>query len=306
VVSLTLPPNMIMSDFAVGDFVLHHEGRVTRLLDRQSHLTRRASGSATERQLIAANLGALAVVSSCNADFNMARIERYLAMARAGGVVPLVVLTKADMNDPAPYLEQLAAAAPDTVALALNAQDKAAVAAALAPWIAPGQTLALAGSSGVGKTTLANALTEETHLTQAIREDDARGRHTTTARHMVRLVTGGWLIDTPGMRELQLTDAAQGLAESFGDLETLSLSCRFSDCGHVSEPGCAVQAALQDGSLDADKLRRWQKLLREDAANSRTLAATHAVNRAFGKVGRKAQAEKKARRRSGFAGIDGD
>ena len=294
-VSLTLPPRSLMAEYAVGDWVLHDQGRVSRLLERETHLTRRASGSAVERQLIAANLNALAVVSSCNADFNPGRIERYLAMARAGGVVPLVVLTKADLADPEPYLAELQGASPGVIALAVNALDPAAVALALAPWIAPGQTLALAGSSGVGKTTLANALTTEIHLTKAIREDDARGRHTTTGRHMVKLASGGWLIDTPGMRELQLTDAAQGLAESFTDLEILALTCRFTNCHHDNEPGCAIRAAVETGNLAGDKLRRWQKLLREDAMNSRSLAEAHALNRSFGKRSRKAAQAKRVR-----------
>ena len=148
--------------------------------------------------------------------------------------------------------------------------------------------MVLLGSSGVGKTTLANALTGGDAAVQGIREDDAKGRHTTTARYLVAMLTGGWLIDTPGVRELQLTDVADGIDALFDDLTALSLSCRFTNCTHDREPGCAIQTAIAAGTIDEARLQRWQKLLREDRHNSESIHAAHQRNRNFGKLHRKA------------------
>lgn len=270
--------------YAVGDWVLHDGFKVTRRLDRLTEIARRAAGPQAARQLIAANVNTLAVVTSCNDDFNVARLERYLAMATQAGCLPLVVLTKADMSgDPAEYAKTAARLSPLLTAITLNAKDPDD-ADRLSAWCGPGQTLALVGSSGVGKTTLQNHLTGITALTQDIREDDAKGRHTTTARALRPTRAGGWLIDTPGMRELALSDAAVGIEAVFADVTDLIPQCRFNDCAHEQEPGCAVQAAIADGSLDPGRLERWQKLMREDQFNSESVAEARARYRKLGKM----------------------
>ena len=167
----------------------------------------------------------------------------------------------------------------------------------LAPWIGRGQTVALLGSSGVGKSTLVNSLSgHAVQATLGIREDDAKGRHTTTGRSLHRLASGAWLMDTPGIRELQLIDAADGIDEVFKDISLLIDACRFSDCTHVSEPGCAVLEALESGALDEQRLKRYQKLLREERHNSGTIAKSRARGRKFGKMAKRVFAAKIKRR----------
>lgn len=270
--------------FAVGDWLLHDGTRALRRLAPVTELSRKAAGEAAERQLIAANIDTLGIVTSCNADFSVPRLERYLAIAMGAGCLPLVILTKADeAPDAEDYLRDARRLSPLVTALALDARDPEEV-ARLRPWVGPGQTLALVGSSGVGKTTLQNALTGVEQATQAIREDDARGRHTTTARHLRRALAGGCLIDTPGMRELGMIDAAEGIAQVFADIEALAQGCRFRDCAHEGEPGCEVQAAIAAGTLEADRLRRWRKLEREDRFHTESLQERHARTRAWAKA----------------------
>ena len=286
------------ADVAVGDWLLPDDvGRPLRRLERKSLIARRAAGTGAETQLIAANLDTLFIVSSCNADFNVARLERYLALARQAGVLPVVVLTRADAcPDPADFVDRARALGASLPIEAVNTLDPGAV-ARLEPWCGPGETVALAGSSGVGKSTLVNALTRAALATQGIREDDARGRHTTTTRSLHRTRAGGWLIDTPGMRALRLSDVAEGIAAVFDDVAALAGDCRFGDCTHDGEPGCAVQAAVAAGALDAGRLARWQKLAREDARNSATLAEARARDRAHGRFFRSVKRE--IRRRKG-------
>jgi len=282
-VSLTLPSDLLTSAVAVGDWCLTDGAVLHRLLSRHSVLTRRAAGKGVDRQLIAANLDRLAIVTSCNAEFSAARLDRYIALAHAGGVAPAIILTKADTTDPAPYLAEAGQAARGAPVLALDSRDPAA-ARALAPWCGPGQTLGLVGSSGVGKSTLAGSLTGVKQETGPIREADARGRHTTSARFLIRTLAGGWLIDTPGMRELRLTDATEGIAATFDDLDALALTCRFTNCTHESEPGCAISAALDAGSIGPERLQRWRKLMEEDRHNNETLHEARVRNRSFGKT----------------------
>lgn len=292
-----LTPNRSTGEFAVGDWVLADvQARVQHLLDRRSLLQRRAAGTAAASQLIAANVDVLFIVSSCNADFNLPRLERYLALAHQAGCYPVVVLTKADTcADVSDFTAQAESLAPFLTVLAINALDPDDVAQALT-WCPVGQTSALVGSSGVGKTTLANGMTGQSEATAGIREDDARGRHTTTARALHRMRNGGWLIDTPGMRALRLLDAQDGLDEVFSDLTELAASCRFADCQHDAEPGCAVQAAIAEGTLDPDRLDRWRKLRREDQRNSETVAQSRARNKAFGKMVRSIMKDTKSRK----------
>ena len=278
---------------AVGDWVLEEAGSVTQVLDRKSLLKRRAPGEEAREQLIAANVDTLGIVTSCNDDFNPARLERYLVVAAEAGCLPLVILTKSDQTEEtADYIRRTEQLSPLLTAIAINAKNPEDI-ARLEPWCRTGQTLALVGSSGVGKTTIRNALTGGAAATQDIREDDAKGRHTTTSREMARTHAGGWLIDTPGMRALRLADVADGISAVFEDIETLASECRFSDCAHGPEPGCAIQGAVAAGQLDADRVRRWQKLTAEEARHSETLAAARARGKGFGKVVRSAKARKR-------------
>ncbi len=256
-----------------------------RILSRTSLFKRRAPGTGLRLQLIAANIDTLFIVSSCNLDFNIARVERYLVLASEAGVTPVIVLTKADLTE-AP--EDFAAAARGLQSGLLVETVDARVhetVACLAPWCARGQTVAVLGSSGVGKSTLINTLIgAEATETQDTRQDDDKGRHTTRARALHRLPQGGWLLDTPGMRELQLTDAATGLDDVFADIVALSDQCRFGDCVHETEPGCAVLAAIEAGAIDADRLRRWRKLAAEELYNTQSMSERRARGRALGKM----------------------
>jgi len=260
---------------AVGDWLLidRESLQPTRILRRSSLFKRLAAGGRQKLQVIAANVDTVFLVASCNEDFNIARLERYLVLAREVGVVPVVVLTKMDLVDrPEHFAEAARRLQPDLAVETVNARDADSV-SRLAAWCGPGQTVALLGSSGVGKSTLVNTLRGSNSIaTQAVREEDGKGRHTTTVREMHRLDRGGWLLDTPGMRELQLTDAASGLAEVFDDIVALTQQCRFSNCTHEAEPGCSVQAAMQQGKLDRVRLNRWRKLASEDTANSERTA----------------------------------
>ncbi len=274
-----------LEPLAVGDWLLLGEGP-PRLLVRQSTISRKAAGTAHAVQLIATNVTTMFIVSSCNAEFNIGRLERYLVLARQCGVAPVMILTKADLGDePQDYVDRARTLDGTLVVEALDARSQDA-AERLAPWCGRGETVVLVGSSGVGKSTLANLLAGAEQHVQGIREDGARGRHTTTARSMHRLLGGGWLIDTPGIRELQLNDVAEGIEAVFGDILELATTCHFRDCEHEAELGCAVRAAVLDGSLTVRRLDSWRKLQREDRWNSQTLAEGRAASRRFGKMHR--------------------
>ena len=292
---LTLDPDTSAGEIAVGDWVLcdPDSSRMIRRLTRQSTLQRGSDYHYGERQLIAANIDTIFITTSCNADFNLARIERYLALAHDADITPVIVLTKADkVDDPEAYATQARALGRNLSVVVLDALH-GDVAGILAPWVGNGQTVALAGSSGVGKTTLANALTGNNAATQGIREDDARGRHTTTRRSLHHLPTGGWLIDTPGMRGLGVADVAAGISATFPEISEVEDTCRFRNCKHESEPGCAVQAGVVAGDIDPERLKRYQKLRREDSIATESIAQAHARGRKFGKVVKAATARKK-------------
>ncbi len=294
--SFAADPNMPVGDLAVGDWVLTKDQRVLRRLERRSTLARRAAGHGGELQLIAANLDTLFIVTSCNADFNPARLERYLALAVSAGVQPVILLTKVDQCEaPETYIAQAQALSRGLVVIALDARHED-VRGVLADWAGNGHTVALLGSSGVGKSTLANALSGADLATGGIREDDAKGRHTTTNRQMIALPAGGWLIDTPGIRELRLADAQDGVNAVFDDIAELAAACRFSDCNHQAEPGCAVTAAIKAGTLDPDRLRRWGKLRGEDRHYAETAPEARQRGKAFGKTVRDAMNHKRRRR----------
>ncbi len=276
-VKVALPPKTKTTDFAVGDWILAEpeNNLVVRRLDRHALLQRKTEGARLP-QLIAANVDTLFIVTSCNDDFNPARLERYLALANEAETNPVIVLTKADKTkDVAPFFERAAALQRGLKVVSLNAKSPDA-ANTLAPWCQQGQTVALVGSSGVGKSTLLNTLTskqgEDAQLTGGIREDDAKGRHTTTSRSLHGIKGGGWVIDTPGIRTLHLSDVSEGLGILFAEITELAPNCRFRNCTHAHEPGCAVQAAVEEGKIDPSRLERWRKLQEENETNSPDVA----------------------------------
>ena len=267
-VKLILPVHANTGDFAVGDWVLidPRTQALNRRLTRRTALGRRTEGSAIS-QVAAANVDTIFILTSCNADFNLARLERYLALANQGGIDPVVLLTKADIApDPGAYQSQAAALQRELTVLVVNPRSSDA-ASELVPWCGAGRTVVLVGSSGVGKSTLVNTLaglgSELPQKTGEIREHDAKGRHTTTARSLHPIAGGGWVIDTPGVRALHVSDATQGIETLFSEITELAPLCRFRDCTHAHEPGCAVQAAVGAGTLDGDRLTRWRKLMDE-------------------------------------------
>jgi len=284
---LIFPPDMTSADVAVGDWILAEAGRICHTLPRHSLLHRRAAGTGVGLQLIAANVDTMLIVTACGLEFNAARVERYLVLAHASGIAPVIVLTKADVVDPEPFTLQATAVAGGAPVLALNAKTGAA---ALLPFISAGKTAVLMGSSGVGKSTLANGLLgAETLATGGVREKDERGRHTTTARHLFALPNGGWLIDTPGVREVQLADVDAGIDMLFADILELGEGCHFRDCTHKTEPKCAVQAAIARGEVDPARLERWRKLVAEGADNAAAL--TQSQTRAAGRHTKKSAAK---------------
>lgn len=258
---------------AAGDWVAVSanagDGKATihAVLPRRTAFVRRAADSVQTLQVIAANIDVVFIVTSMNADLNPRRLERFLAAAWQSGARPVVVLTKADLCDqPEVQAAEIATLAAGCPVLVVSVPQGLGL-DGLMDHIRPGETCVLIGSSGVGKSTLVNALLgEERMATQEIRAADARGRHTTSYRQLVLLPGRGLLLDTPGIREVGLIDADVGLATVFEDIERLAENCRFRDCGHSTEPGCAVRGALDEGLLDADRWAHFQKLSRELAA----------------------------------------
>lgn len=261
---------------AVGDWVLHDGRRILALLPRRTAIKRAAAGEHYQQQVIAANVDTAFVVCGLDLDFNPRRIERYLLLVGGGGVQPVVVLTKADLdgaNAEAARSALASVAALGVAVVALDARDPRA-AGVLAPWLAPGRTVVLVGSSGAGKSTLTNTLLGQARMkTGQVRARDSRGRHTTTYRALLALPSGACLIDTPGMRELKPTGEEELADGGFADIEALAARCRFNDCAHRSEPGCAVRAAVEAGTLDASRLANYLKLREEVAGAAHRLAS---------------------------------
>jgi ribosome biogenesis GTPase len=272
---------------AVGDWVCvepilgENTVLIRAVLPRRTKLSRKAAGEALEEQVIASNLDAVFITTALNMDFNARRLERFLAVCRESGAAPVLLLNKLDQcPDPAPYLAEAKAVSGGAPVVALSAKTGDGI-AELAEWVKPGRTVGFIGSSGVGKSTLVNRLLGTDLIrTFATRESDERGRHTTTHRQLFVLPGGGVLLDTPGMREMQFWDAEQGLKKAFDEIDALAPSCRFKDCGHDSEPGCAVKAGLESGAVTPERLESWRKLKRElKARTARVDPATAAAEK---------------------------
>jgi len=255
---------------AVGDWVAAdvHDGRssalILEVLLRRSRFVRKMAGKRIAEQVLAANVDVALLVAALDGDFNPRRMERYLAQCWEAGAKPVIVLNKADgcgdASVKAAAMERIALGTVVTVISARTGQGMEG----FERFLTPGQTVVLLGSSGVGKSTIANwLLGEKQQYVQPVREGDSRGRHTTSARELFILPNGALLMDTPGLRELQLWDAAQGVSETFADIDALAAECRFGDCTHEAEPGCAVRAALEAGTLDEGRVENRRKLLRE-------------------------------------------
>jgi ribosome biogenesis GTPase len=275
-----------LSGPAVGDWVAIRGELAVAVLPRTSAFVRTVAGRTSAAQVVAANLDTVLVVDSLSGEARLRRVERYLAVAWSSGATPVVVLTKADLcEDVAAVVEQVREDALGVEVLAVSSVTGEGVDAVRA-LLPPGRTGAMVGPSGVGKSSLVNALSGETIAdTGEIRESDGRGRHTTTARELHLLPGGGLLVDTPGMRELSLYDDSEGVDTAYADVALLAADCRFRDCRHRTEPGCAVAAAIDDGSLDPARYNAWRKLQAE-------------AHRQLLRVDARARAAEKARLRS--------
>ncbi|MDX2242520.1 MAG: ribosome small subunit-dependent GTPase A [Leptolyngbyaceae cyanobacterium bins.302] len=259
-----------LQDFpAVGDWVAiqpraEQKAMIHAVLPRVSKFSRKVAGSTVEEQVVATNVDTVFLVSGLDGDFNLRRIERYLILAWESGASPVIVLNKADL---CPNLEQrladVEAIAPGVPLIPVSAAQQQGL-EQFTPYLQAGKTIALLGSSGVGKSTITNQLKGESiQAVQAVRQGDDRGKHTTTHRQLILLPSGALIIDTPGMRELQIWSGTEGLPETFTDIADLAHQCRFRDCQHGQEPGCAVQQAIAEGNLDSDRWLNYQKLQRE-------------------------------------------
>ena len=262
-----------VGDIAVGDWVVidANADRVLQRLDRRTSLWRKSAGEEVKPQIIAANIDTLLITTSCNEDFNLSRIERYLALALDAGIRPVVVLTKIDLSDdPDACRRDTEKLHPGLMVESLDARDPEQ-AEGLRRWCGPGETVALLGSSGVGKSTLANALGADDLATGSIREADGKGRHTTTARSLHLLPSGGVLVDNPGVRECQLVECERGILELFDDVVQIIDRCRFRNCRHDGEAGCAIGPALESGELDRRRFTNFQTLNEEQDRNAKAL-----------------------------------
>lgn len=280
----------------VGDWVLvtNDTGAFVRLLDRFSLIQRQSAGVDKSQQIVAANVDTMFIVSSCNADFNLSRLERYLSIAYAAEVYPVIVLTKRDVaDDPQSYADKALTLGANILVELIDAHDLETM-IGLQDLCVPGQTIALVGSSGVGKSTLANTLGAKSQKTGGIREDDAKGRHTTTHRSLHPLSNGAVLLDNPGMRGLGLADVAAGVSEAFEEIDELAQQCRFSDCQHDHEPGCAVLAAIANNELSQRRVNNYSKLMTEQERNGASIAERRKKEKDTAKFHKKVLTHKKS------------
>jgi ribosome biogenesis GTPase len=255
---------------AVGDWVVVRQrpdderGTIVAVLPRRSRFSRKAAGQVTDEQVVAANVNVVFIVMALDDDFSLRRLERYLLLARDSGAAPVTLLTKPDLSDDVPArLAEVIALTRDTPVHVLSPKFNEGI-EQVAHYLTPGRTGALLGSSGVGKTTIINRLVgDEARKTRDVRGSDSKGRHTTTNRELVVLPNGGLLIDTPGMREIQLWDVGTAVSETFDDVEQIARGCHFTNCRHRDEPRCAVKAAVEQGQLAADRLDSYVKLQEE-------------------------------------------
>lgn len=253
-----------VGDFVAIDYVKNGDSRILSTLPRKTFFSRRDPDKGNGRQAVAANFDYVFIMQSLNNDFNPKRLERYLTAVGQSGAEPVVVLTKADLTDDfLPYILEVSSVAPNVSTHIVSSKTGFGL-KELSRYMQKGKTLVFLGSSGVGKSSLVNTLANE-HImdVNGIREEDSKGRHTTTHRQLVMLKSGVMVIDTPGMRELGMWDVSEGLGEAFTDVEKFAAECRFRDCKHESEPGCAVREAIKTGELDSSRLISYKKLKSE-------------------------------------------
>lgn len=283
--SFDIQINSSMPELTVGDWVLiDDDSRFYRLLNRKTCFRRKSPGSKSGFQLISANVDTAFIVCSINEDFNLNRIERYLSLVYEAGAEPVVLLSKIDLFDSSEeFVSKVRAIDKKIVVESVNCLDFGSL-DKLNFWMSKGNTISVLGSSGVGKSTLVNTLLNSDHQsTGTIREDDGKGRHTTTRRSLIKIPLGGLIIDSPGMREIQLAECEDGIRSTFHDIEVLAGACRYSDCSHQTEPGCTVRDAVESGDLDQRRLENYLKLLRENAMNSLSTSEKREIDKKKGK-----------------------
>ena len=276
-----------VGDFVMIDYVANGDSRILMTLPRRTFFSRREPGSVLREQAVAANFDYVFILQSLNLDFNPKRVERYLTLAWQSGAVPVILLTKADLvEDHWDYLCAAERVATGVSIHAVSAHTGCGL-DRLQAYLQPGKTVVFLGSSGVGKSSLVNALAGEPVMAvNTIREDDSKGRHTTTHRQMICLENGVLVIDTPGMRELGMWDVTEGIGEAFGDVEMYLGRCRFSDCSHQGEPGCAVKAAIAAGELDLARWESYCKLKNEAVSRDALLRRKQEWSKGVAKLSR--------------------